>query len=256
MTTEVSESRGIPGPVRKIAAFTLIELLVVIAIIAILAAMLMPALSRARAQARSASCMSNFRQMGLAISMYKIASDGVYPNNPHWKSILWGVVGEDVAESIALCPARHGATIPVEKWHMGQGYNTGSGMPTGAGAEIPGFVGRHESSIRNSSYKILMLDWGRNSDGEGGCNAGPPFSDVSGATQAQSGILSGGSTSFWAVERIHSGGSNILFGDSSVRWERPEMFHSNADGTGNRVGVNGDPLVISDNWRRYWDTSY
>ncbi len=67
------------GRAKASRGFTLIELLVVIAIIAILAAILFPVFAKAREKARQASCLSNCKQMGLAVMMYTQDYDEVYP---------------------------------------------------------------------------------------------------------------------------------------------------------------------------------
>lgn len=70
------------GPAGR-AGFTLVELLVVIAIIAVLAALLLPALAKARGSARATQCLSQLRQIGLAVRLYAEENDDLLPRSQH-----------------------------------------------------------------------------------------------------------------------------------------------------------------------------
>jgi prepilin-type N-terminal cleavage/methylation domain-containing protein/prepilin-type processing-associated H-X9-DG protein len=110
MVMKIADGRGLANT--QINAFTLIELLVVIAIIAILAAMLLPALGSAKEAGRRIACLSNMRQLSLASQMYVNDNQNTYPPRSEtnsWPNQFYDYYGKNV--KLLLCPTDVASSI-------------------------------------------------------------------------------------------------------------------------------------------------
>ena len=100
----------------RLAGFTLIELLVVIAIIAILASLLLPALSKSKARAQSVACLNNLKQLQLGWLMYADDHDGsLAPNN----FIYFGPTESPLTNGLSWCPGN--ARVDVDASNIARG---------------------------------------------------------------------------------------------------------------------------------------
>jgi len=231
-----------------IHGFTLIELLVVIAIIALLASILLPSLTLAREQARTAKCAVNARQMGTAMLMYSNDYNGYYPAllmrgdmapwNPgysYWHQLLESYLS---TVKVKLCPSLELHELSLADYHYLTAYGLnytgwewkfpsaweddnyfGSNDPSaGFGYVVPGNPANQSANPRGGCVKQSMMD-----DPSRFIMLGDSNDTTDWLSDYRFGIL-GPPTSVGRVPLIlnlprrHRDGGNICFSDGHVKW--------------------------------------
>ncbi|MCW3060428.1 MAG: prepilin-type N-terminal cleavage/methylation domain [Capsulimonas sp.] len=212
----------------KRQGFTLIELLVVIAIIMVLAAILFPVFGKVREKARQTSCMSNQKQLGLAVSQYTQDNDeyfpGVQPYGVGWAGSIYPYVkSKDVytcLDDSGNTPSRvsygfNANLTPAASAQTGSGAVNSAGLTSDSKTVMLFEVSGNPTDPSDLNEATSVSAWGMDAAG-GGFFYGPGSYATGDMGQPSYSGNDGGRPG-----GRHTDGSCFLFADSHVKWLRP-----------------------------------